>query len=390
MNVVNFLKSNSLEHLKSQYSIKVKEYVEEGLIVLNYGNSSQEKHPIVKECRGLILSSKYEVVSRGFDRFFNFNEKSAEKPDLFAECFAMEKIDGSLIKLFKFKDKWCISTRGTAFGECHIYASDTTYRQAVLEALGIDEDGFQEMCKNYHFNENYTYVFELTGKNNRIVTEYNPNKYELWFLSARTNDFSGDYVDAIELPENIRRPQAFEFENMLECIRQSETLPNLQEGFVVFNRKTLAPMYKIKSPKYVRIHNVFSSDKGEPYKRQICKMIVANESSEFIAYFPEYADDVYECHRQIRQHFEIVQNEFENLKKTMKSEFDFDVFRRKAWRTFAISILKAEKKENISTNHSIDHPINHSIMYDYFMGLNDEQKQMKYIMNEIINKTLDE
>lgn len=74
MNVVNYLKLNSLEKLKSQYSIKVKEHPD-GLVVLDYTPRSPENHPIVKECRGLIISSNYEIVSRGFDRFFNYNEK---------------------------------------------------------------------------------------------------------------------------------------------------------------------------------------------------------------------------------------------------------------------------------------------------------------------------
>lgn len=370
MNVVNYLKSNSLEKLKSQYSIKVKEYPENGLIVLNYTNPSPEKSPIVKECRGLILSSDYEIVSRGFDRFFNYNEKSAAKPNMGAECYATEKIDGSLIKLYKFNGKWCISTRGTAFAECIIYESTTTYQQAIFEALNIDENGFQEMCENWNLNDKLTYILELTGKCNRVLTEYNPNKYELWFISARSNDFTGKYIDvnSIKLHKNIRRPKIVRFRNMMECIRQAEKLTNLREGFVVFDQKTFEPTYKIKSPTYVRMHSAISIGKGIQHKRHICKMIVANESSEFIAYFPKYTDSVNECYRRIRQYFDTIQIEFENLTKTMKSEFDFGVFSEKSWYSLATIALKTKR-----TN-----------LYDYFMSLDDEQRQIKYIMAEII------
>lgn len=372
MNVVNYLKLNSLEKLKSEYSIKVKEYPEDGLVVLNYTAASPEKSPIVKECRGLILSSDYEIVSRGFDRFYNYNEKLAGKPNMQAECYAMEKIDGSLIKLYKFNGKWCISTRGSAFAECPIYGSTTTYQQAIFEALDLDENGFQEMCANFKFNEKFTYILELTGKLNRILTEYNPNKYELWFISARANDFTGKYADVntIVLHENIRRPTIFKFKSMWECVNQAEKLKDLKEGFVVFNQITFEPMYKIKSPTYVRMHNAKSIGKGIQFKRSICKMIVANESAEFVAYFPEYADAINECLQTIRQYFDTIQIEFENLTKTMRSSIDFGVFKNKPWESLAIMTLKTKRTK----------------LHDYFMSLDDEPRQIKYIMTEIIKK----
>lgn len=184
MNVVNYLKLNSFEKLKSEYAINVKEYPDDGLVVLDYSNTSPEKHPIVKECRGLVITSDYDIVSRGFDRFFNYNETKIVKPNLDDVCYAMAKYDGSLIKLYKFNGKWYVSTRRTPFADCPIYGSNTTYQQAVFEALEIEnENELQKMCENYHLNDKFTYILELTGKNNQIITKYHPNKYQLWFIA---------------------------------------------------------------------------------------------------------------------------------------------------------------------------------------------------------------
>ena len=43
--------------LESEFGIQVKEYPEEGLYVFNYSQiESPKMHPIVMECRGLILN----------------------------------------------------------------------------------------------------------------------------------------------------------------------------------------------------------------------------------------------------------------------------------------------------------------------------------------------
>jgi hypothetical protein len=47
-----------------------------GISKLNYDQiESAKAHPVVMECRGLILSYPHgEVVARSFDRFFNYGE----------------------------------------------------------------------------------------------------------------------------------------------------------------------------------------------------------------------------------------------------------------------------------------------------------------------------
>ena len=74
MQVQKYLKEFGIEALKQEFGIKVKEY-EEGLCVLNYDQiNSPKSHPIVKECRSLILDKEFNVVSRSMDRFFNYNQ----------------------------------------------------------------------------------------------------------------------------------------------------------------------------------------------------------------------------------------------------------------------------------------------------------------------------
>lgn len=348
MNVVNFLKSNSLDLLKSEYPLKVNEYSEQGLIVLNYIHTAK-KSLLSNECRGLILSTDFKVISRAFDRFFNYNEYDGAKR-FTSECYAIEKIDGSLIKIYNFNGTWHISTRGTAFAECTVAETKTTYKQAVFEALSVinaddvideqAEEKFQEFCQNCEMNIENTYILELTGKSNRVVTEYNPDKYELWFLGIRRNDLDGEYisVDTIKLPDTIRRPERVTFANIWECVEQAKKLPNLREGFVVYNQTTSEPILKVKSPTYV----IASNSAIEISKNDICRMLVNGEWTEFVAYFPQHKQKFDDYSNAMNSYFVTAQTEYEELCKTMKSDVDFEVFAEKKWKRLAILTCKSK------------------------------------------------
>ena len=55
MHVIKYLKEHGISKLQEELSIKVRNY-DNGLMVLNYHQlNSPSSHPIVKECRSLIL-----------------------------------------------------------------------------------------------------------------------------------------------------------------------------------------------------------------------------------------------------------------------------------------------------------------------------------------------
>lgn len=347
MNVVNFLKANSLDVLKSEYSIKVKEYPDQGLIVLNYNTIRTKKSLVGNECRGLILSTDYNVISRAFDRFYNYNECDGALRNN-DECYAIEKIDGSLIKIYYFNGIWHVSTRGSAFAEYTVAHTNTSYKQAVFEALSCIKTGdvidkraevkFQKFCRGGGMNIRYSYILELTGKSNRIITVYNPYKYELWFLGIRRNDLVGEYikVDTVNIPDEFLRPRQFTFTNIKECIEQAKNLQNLQEGFVVYNQTTGEPLLKVKSPTYVIAHNSVTNITD----RDICKMMVNGEWTEFVAYFPQHKQKFDEFSEAMHKYFDTAQTEYEELRETMKSNHDFGVFTNKKWKRLAILTFK--------------------------------------------------
>lgn len=285
----------ALAALKEELGIRYKVYDEDGIVILDYDQiESPKTHPIVIECRSLILSyPEFDVVSRKYDRFFNYGEA----PDLYADfsfddAIVMEKADGSLIGVY-YNPKtasWEISTRGMAKAEGeHLFGG--TWRQKVQEAFGFkDEDDFQKRCDDIFWRTS-TYIFEYCSPENRIVTKYdeahmvltgvrcNATGEEAVFIEAR-------YVGIIFGDLRVRAPKIYSAENMDELVEYANSLPDLEEGFVVRCQKTNKRV-KIKSKTYLVAHKLRGND-TVPTRKNVLSLVLEGEVDEFLAYFPEW------------------------------------------------------------------------------------------------------
>lgn len=282
MQVIEYLKQYGLDKLTEEFAIKVKKYDEEGLIVLNYDQiDSPKTHPIVMECRSLIVDNNFDIVSRSFDRFFNVGEAPDTQQHLDmdkAEVF--DKIDGSLIKIYWYGGEWNIATRGTAFAESTVNGFDVTFRELVLKALGMDANEFQEKFDLY-CNPANTYICEVTSVENRVVRKY--NGYNLYYLATRNNK-SGAYVDYRCEAKMLGMifPKSYKFNSTEACIETAKHLKDLDEGYVVYQDG--APVCKIKSPTYVAVHHI----RGEGLNpKRISQIVLTGEHEEYLSYFPE-------------------------------------------------------------------------------------------------------
>ncbi len=283
MQVIEYIKNNGLESLNTDFGIDIKEY--DDLIVLNYNQiNSPKTHPVVMECRALILDKQYNVVSRSFDRFFNLGEVNT-KLDL-DNSVVYEKADGSLINIYfnPYDYRWEISTRKSAYAEVP-HTTGGTFREKVLEALGLTEEEFQ-FCCNIILGEGITYIFEFIGYINRHVTQYSKN--ELVFLAARS--ITGEYQTNswYELLDetfvNIRLPKVFKFSNETDLKESINKLPVLEEGYVVLNIIT-GERIKVKNPSFLAVFNLRCN--GVPSVSRMIKLVTENDYEEYLVYFPE-------------------------------------------------------------------------------------------------------
>src|SRR5579883_1600631 len=90
----------SHQQLTDELGIHVICHPELPLVILDYDQiDSPRSHPVVRECRGIVLHAEtHDLIGRSFPRFFNWGEMQddAKKFD-FASFSAHTKEDGSLI-----------------------------------------------------------------------------------------------------------------------------------------------------------------------------------------------------------------------------------------------------------------------------------------------------
>lgn len=299
MKTIEYLNKYGLEKLVEDYAIKVS--VDErfpDLKVLNYNQIDSPKNdPIVRECRSLVIREElegvtYSVVSRAFDRFFNQGENDTEF-DL-SKLKLFEKVDGSLVSVF-YDEKygWLYRTKSMIMPELSVQGWERTWKEFIENALKWDSIN--------GLDKRYTYIFEVVGRENRVVVNYSEDKA---YLLAVRNNQSGNYSEIIQTKYNV--PRKYSFTSTKDCIDSLKELPNLEEGYVGYQDGV--PVVKVKSPQYLAAHRL----RGEGLTpKRIIEMVVIGEYEEYFAVFPED-----KCH------FEKYISAWETLESLCKTQFD--------------------------------------------------------------------
>lgn len=315
--------AQAFEQLTEQFAIKVKHYEDERIVLLDYHMiDSPKMNPVVIECRSLILQfDTFGVVSRKFDRFFNYGEASEYYHDFdLSRSVIMEKADGSLIGVYYHNGKWRISTRGMAFAEGE-HVMGGTFRDKVREAFGMSEDEFQSVFGV--FNKSLTFVFEYTSPENRIVTKY--QKPEMVLLGANDGekewDYETMYCNLVAYGvKNIRKVKTYQASDMDAVVKLANSLPNLEEGFVIYDPVSNKRM-KVKSSLYVVAHSIRGND-PLPTKKNLLRLLFTGEIGEFCAYFPEWSEKALDIQREVDNAYRELSVAWDKYKE-LESQKDF-------------------------------------------------------------------
>lgn len=238
------------EKLRDEYGVKVRR--EGGYAIFNYGFDCNFADPVVQEARGIILDvDRLEVVCWPFRKFGNHHESYADPID-WAHARVLEKVDGSIIKLWfdRKKQDWQFSTNGTIRAE----------NAPAGELPGLDfgmlirrADNFGDIPFN-SLDRDFTYIFELVSPETRVVIPYETTS--LYHTGTRSN-ISGKEMD---VDIGVRKPASYPISSLQDCIAAAVALNRdggedvTGEGYVVvdynWNR------VKVKSPDYILKHRL--------------------------------------------------------------------------------------------------------------------------------------
>ena len=232
-------------------------YYEEGLVykqvhptlpltIWNYSEKVQYDNlwdEITLQTRGLVTDDEGNIIARPFRKFFNDIEGRHTPTE---EFDVYEKMDGSLGILFNYQGEWVMATRGSFVSE-----------QAIK--------GF-EILNNYDYeklHKNYTYLFEIIYKENRIVVQYD---YDDLILLGIIETKTGYEVDLHNEGTDIRLKNlinnlGFKVVRKFDKVKSYEPLkhfiPDSKEGYVV--RFSNGDRIKIKGEEYLRLHKLMTN-----------------------------------------------------------------------------------------------------------------------------------
>ena len=307
------------------------------LVCFKYGIEADFSDPLVCEARGIIIDVKHQtVVCRPFDKFFNVQEQYAADID-WNTAKVLEKIDGSLIKLYWYNGKWTFATSSTFDATEASVAGykGVTYRDIIARADNYSRIPFDDLSKNR------TYLFELVSPMTQVVIRY--DKTSLYYLASFDN-MTGEEVD-VDLIEEFKRPRSYPLKTIDECISAAMELNRdseeeiKDEGFVVVDGQHRR--IKIKSPAYIALHRavtnkVFTVKRiTELYQQGVDLVKLAKDfpgEAHIIKYYDWQFEEVRHNINEMAGYARAIYEEYDHDRRAVASEIKDSPY---AWAGFA-------------------------------------------------------
>jgi len=305
MELQKYLRAKGLENLSREFKIKINRHSDlPNLVCLKYSQlESPMVEKIVQQCRGIILdeANDWQIVSYPYDKFFNYGEAHAPQLD-WDTARVYEKLDGSLMTLYYYQEKWRVQSSGMADATGQVGGFPYNFSQLFWKV-------WQELNYQLPQETDYCFMFELMTPYNRIVVRQNNNSLVLHgvrnVLTLVEEDINnwGDKYD-------WQLVNSYPLQTIEEIITASNILdPMDSEGYIVCDGRSPRSAHrnfnriKIKSPQYVAISHLktgFST-------RRIIEIVVTNEGEEFLAYYPEWK----ELYQQVRDKYDALVRDIE-------------------------------------------------------------------------------
>ena len=283
------------------------------LVLFKYNQiASPMGERIVQECRGIILDqdNDWSIVSRTYDKFFNYGEGHAAEID-WSTARVLEKLDGSLCQVYYYNGGWNVASSGTPDASGNVNNSDQTFAEYFWETYNSYDFSLPDSAKDYCF------AFELMGPLNRVVVVHPEPK--LCLIGARNMrtqqeisvEEAADLFHEPKLPRGlVPIVQSFGLQSYQDLATSFETMsPLSQEGYIVvdgnFNR------VKVKHPGYVALHHAKDGLNGPKAFVEIARK---GEICEVISVFPEFEPLLNSAQEKVTSFVDQLQAEYEAIK----------------------------------------------------------------------------
>lgn len=215
------------------------------------GASWNQKNKIF---RSSVWDSNGELISAGFPKFTNWGEK----PDYFPvprslnSATIIEKLDGSLLIVTKWKGQYIIRTRGTVDATTLDNGDELeVFKEIILQKLNTAQNNIDTW--------NISYLFEWVSPRQRIVLSYGeiPDWYLVGIVSHQDYALvTQGKLNLIADDLGLKRPKTYTFNDIDELLANVDQWKG-KEGVCVYSHVDQT-IHKVKSAWYLVLHHMKS------------------------------------------------------------------------------------------------------------------------------------
>lgn len=248
------------------------------------------------------------------------------------------KENGTPMFLFKYKNKWMLSTKYD-FANDKVQFGEMTYAELFLQIINQSLDTFANTLLNQFEEKNciITFCFEMCSQYNKIIREY---KFPTLFLigaftnadNINNNSREIQIPKSISLPLNVCHTNEIHFEPNITCTQITEKITELSiddysfEGIVL---ETNFGKIKVKNLYYTIQHNLKYKGWSECTALIIVPLILDKMHTQIFQNVSKALNDPifdYEISERVHYYINRIEREYETLLilVTQLSEMNLD------------------------------------------------------------------
>jgi hypothetical protein len=293
LNIINSLQDKNVKSLttalrKESRNIYYKDEPESNrlLIYLTYLEDTNNLVQLERECRSVILDrTTLQVVSYSMDELYSEDVSLMSKLETSSHKI-YECVEGTLLSVYHFGDKWNVSTRRCLDASKSMWLSKKSHYDLMLECVQSNFFDLLDKSKNYYF--------VLQHSENKGVVDYGKRYGEeykrLVLLCVRDRESHNEVsVDLKNLNEcGVKVLDVFEDLSLLE---KENNLDNLLEGvqyeglLVKIMDNGLVKYLRLPTPRYNKKSQVIPNAQNKYVS--FLKLYQNGTLKEHIKYFPE-------------------------------------------------------------------------------------------------------
>jgi hypothetical protein len=316
-------KHNNDASLYNELSTNFKLIDNKHVVMLRYLEKNYD-NDCIRKTRGIIFDKNTKnIICYPLEGKISLHQFKTLVP--WNETVIEESIDGTLINMYYYNNKWNYSTRSTLDGEC-FWNCKQSFKELFIETFK------QYKINKSNLNTNFTYSFVLCHPKTRNVSLYKKSRiYHVLTRDLKTNN-------EINLHIGIPKPKILKLDeiNNINCnnyediIKYCSKLHFNFEGVMLYSKDRLYRT-KIKGKKHVKVKNLRGNHSNIYYTIvHYLKEPSNNKINLLLKYYPEYTD----IYSLIIQKLDIIKSEllhiYTEIKKLKNKNFRYHTKYKKA------------------------------------------------------------